>query len=90
MLALPHLDQQGTEELLRLMAIESSDSPDIVRVQEEVVQAAAGIQPMDVRLTRSATKALKAEVVRRLSTGHYCPPTELLVAEAVRRQFERR
>ena len=75
------------------MAAESSDmtdGPDIVRVQEEVVQAAAGIQPMDVRLTRPATKALKAEVVRRLSTGHYCPPCELLVAEAVSKQFERR
>jgi hypothetical protein len=44
---------------------------------------------MPVTLTRPATKVLKAEVVRRLSTGHYFPPTELLVAEAVRRQFEK-
>ena len=89
--AMRHLNQAQTQELLSLMAVESSDvatGPDIVRVQEEAVQAAQGIQPLDVRLTRPATKALKDEVIRRLSTG-YCPPTPLLVAEAVRAQFER-
>ena len=85
-LALPHLDQEQTQELLSLMAVESSDmtdTPEIVRVQQEAVQAVAGIKPMDIKLTRSATKALKDEIVRRLSTGQYCKPTELLIAEAV-------
>ncbi len=89
-MALPHLDQQQTQELLSLMAEESSDNIDIVQIQQEAVQAAAGIHPIDIKLTRPATKALKNEVIRRLSAGHYCPPTELLVAEAVRKQFERR
>jgi hypothetical protein len=56
------------------MAEETSDAmagPDVARVQEEAAHAAQGIHPLDVRLTRPATKALRAEVVRRLSAGRY-------------------
>jgi hypothetical protein len=90
-LALPHLDREQTHELLALMAEESdmANGADIVQIRQEAEQAAQGIHPCDVRLNRATAKALRAEVVRRLSTGHYCPPTELLVAEAVRNQFER-
>jgi hypothetical protein len=91
-LALPHLDQAQTQELLSRMAAEVGDAagPDLVRVRQEAAQAAEGIRPCDVRLNRPAAQALRQEVVHRLSAGLYCPPTEILVAEAVRNQFERR
>jgi hypothetical protein len=90
-LALSFLDHHQTKELLDLVAAEASDAtgPELVQIHAEAEQAAAGIRPLDIKLTRQATAALKSEVFRRLSAGHYCPPTPLLVAEAVRAQYER-
>ncbi len=89
-LALSGLDREQTQELLALMDMEAATGPEIEQVREEAAQAAQGIRPLDVKLTRPATKAIREEVVRRLSAGRPCPPTPLLVAEAVRNQFGRR
>ena len=68
--ALSHLDTAQTQELLALMAADTTaDGPEIAQVQREAAQAAAGIHPLDVRLTRPASEALRNEVTRRLSGG---------------------
>jgi hypothetical protein len=89
-IALTHLDRQQTQELLALMDKETATGPEIEQVREEAACAAAGIRPVDAKLTRPATKALRDEVIRRLTTGQYCAPTELLISEAVISQFGHR
>lgn len=67
----------------------NANDPALATITEGATHAAAGVRPMQVTLSRPASKALQAEVVRRLHEGNYCPPTQLLVAEAVRRAFGR-
>ena len=88
-IALPHLDQPEMDELLRMMASEIEAPEALADVCEEMALANDGVRPHEVTLTRPATQALLAEARRRLSAGRYCPPTQLLVAEAIRAQFER-
>jgi hypothetical protein len=89
-LALTGLDREQAQELFALMDKETATGPEIEQVRQEAEQAAKGIRPCDIRLSRQAVKALRAEAVHRLSAGLYCPPTEILVSEAVRNQFGRR
>jgi hypothetical protein len=89
-LALSGLGRAQVQELFDLMDKETSAAPDVEQVRQEAAYAAEGIRPLDAKLTRPATKILKAEMVRRLTTGQYCAPTELLISEAVISQFGRR
>ncbi len=88
--ALPNLNPDETQQLLSLMATEVKaldGDPAIAAVTEEAAYAAQGIRALTVTLSRPASKALQSEVVRRIHQGNYCPPTELLLSEAVRRAF---
>jgi hypothetical protein len=89
-LALSGLDREQTQALFALMDKETATGPEIEQVREEAEQAAQGIRPCDVRLTRQAASALRAEAIRRLSAGRPCPATPLLASQAILAQFERR
>jgi len=77
-------------ELQGLMASEiAAADTDVQALRTQVEQEAALVKStrtMDVRLSRSASQILQAEMMRRIERG-YCPAPAALVGEAVAEAF---
>ena len=85
--AIPTLNATELAELKELLANEVADIGTDAREQVEREAAlAASTKAMNVKLSREASRALQAQMMRRLEHGH-CPAPAPLVGEAVAKAF---
>ena len=70
-----------------LLPASTSIHPKIQQVEREAALAAS-TKAMEVKLSREASRALQAEMLRRIERGH-CPAPAALVGEAVAKAFMR-
>jgi hypothetical protein len=89
--ALPHLNAAETEQLQAMLASEVADADAetaaLARQLDREAVLAASTKAMDVRLSREASRALQAEMMRRIERQGFCPAPAQLAAEAVKRAF---
>ena len=87
---LPALTESENAELLTLLASEeASMDADIAALQAEAERiareesAAHHVRPLQVPLSRTASRILQSEIERRLNRGH-CPDLAILAEQAIR------
>ncbi len=87
---LPSLSEVEKHELIALLAAdECAIDQDVTALQSEATRivreepAHHNVKPMQVQLSRTASKLLQQEIERRLQSGH-CPDTSILIEQSVR------
>jgi hypothetical protein len=91
--AIPHLSAAETEQLQAMLAGEAAacdaDVPASAKQVEAEASLAASTRAMDVRIDRQASRALQAEMLRRIEAQGLCPAASQLTGEAIRRVYGR-
>jgi hypothetical protein len=89
--ALPYLSSTETEQLSEMLQGEIADcNADVSALAEQVdreAALAASTRAMDVRLSREASRALQAEMLRRIERLGFCQAPAQLTGEAVMRAY---